>query len=182
MKVCYYYLSAVCAVVSAHNVRPVAGCPAFPSLSCVAVFARTPSLNFRPVWKYLLNVLQTVRMFKTNYRLLITGTPLQNNLHELWALLNFLLPEVFASAEAFDNWFAQGQSSAESQKEVVEQLHKVCELALFELTLLMSRRSFAVRMSQRQCHMHMRAADWSTCRRISHTMWHTAHHDVHAHL
>ena len=74
-------------------------------------------------------VLQTVRMFKTNYRLLITGTPLQNNLHELWALLNFLLPEVFASAEAFDNWFAQGQSSAESQKEVVEQLHKVCQLA-----------------------------------------------------
>ena len=70
-------------------------------------------------------VLQTVRMFKTNYRLLITGTPLQNNLHELWALLNFLLPEVFASAEAFDNWFAQGQTSAESQKEVVEQLHKV---------------------------------------------------------
>ena len=64
-------------------------------------------------------------MYKTNYRLLITGTPLQNNLHELWALLNFLLPEVFASAEAFDNWFAQGQSSAESQKEVVEQLHKV---------------------------------------------------------
>ena len=37
---------------------------------------------------------QTVRMFKTNFRLLITGTPLQNNLHELWALLNFLLPEV----------------------------------------------------------------------------------------
>ncbi len=37
-------------------------------------------------------------MFKTNYRLLITGTPLQNNLHELWALLNFLLPEVFSSA------------------------------------------------------------------------------------
>jgi SWI/SNF-related matrix-associated actin-dependent regulator of chromatin subfamily A member 5 len=37
---------------------------------------------------------QVVRMFKTNYRLLITGTPLQNNLHELWALLNFLLPEV----------------------------------------------------------------------------------------
>lgn len=39
-------------------------------------------------------------MFKTNYRLLITGTPLQNNLHELWALLNFLLPEVFSSAGA----------------------------------------------------------------------------------
>ncbi len=45
-----------------------------------------------------LPVAQVVRMLKTNYRLLITGTPLQNNLHELWALLNFLLPEVFSSA------------------------------------------------------------------------------------
>ena len=36
-----------------------------------------------------------VREFKCRHRLLITGTPLQNNLHELWALLNFLLPDVF---------------------------------------------------------------------------------------
>ncbi|XLT65015.1 hypothetical protein HN873_021454 [Arachis hypogaea] len=28
-----------------------------------------------------------------------------NNLHELWALLNFLLPEIFSSAETFDEWF-----------------------------------------------------------------------------
>jgi SWI/SNF-related matrix-associated actin-dependent regulator of chromatin subfamily A member 5 len=68
---------------------------------------------------------RTVRMFKTNYRLLITGTPLQNNLHELWALLNFLLPEVFASAEKFDEWFTLGSSSAEAEAEVVQQLHKV---------------------------------------------------------
>jgi SWI/SNF-related matrix-associated actin-dependent regulator of chromatin subfamily A member 5 len=34
-----------------------------------------------------------------------TGTPLQNNLHELWALLNFLLPEVFGSAGQFEEWF-----------------------------------------------------------------------------
>jgi SNF2 family DNA or RNA helicase len=35
---------------------------------------------------------QVVRKMKTLFRVLITGTPLQNNLHELWALLNFLLP------------------------------------------------------------------------------------------
>jgi SWI/SNF-related matrix-associated actin-dependent regulator of chromatin subfamily A member 5 len=29
------------------------------------------------------------------YKLLLTGTPLQNNLHELWSLLNFLMPDVF---------------------------------------------------------------------------------------
>jgi len=35
-----------------------------------------------------------VRQFKSEHRLLLTGTPLQNNLHELWALLNFLMPNV----------------------------------------------------------------------------------------
>lgn len=47
-----------------------------------------------------------VRMFKTQARLLITGTPLQNNLHELWALLNFLLPDVFSSSDVFEKWFS----------------------------------------------------------------------------
>ncbi|KAA8527483.1 hypothetical protein F0562_034802 [Nyssa sinensis] len=66
---------------------------------------------------------KTMRLFHTNYRLLITGTPLQNNLHELWSLLNFLLPEIFSSAETFDEWF---QISGENdQQEVVQQLHKV---------------------------------------------------------
>ncbi|WVZ13083.1 hypothetical protein V8G54_017613 [Vigna mungo] len=46
-----------------------------------------------------------------------------NNLHELWALLNFLLPEIFSSAETFDEWF---QISGENdEQEVVQQLHKV---------------------------------------------------------
>lgn len=37
---------------------------------------------------------EIVRQFNSNHRLLLTGTPLQNNLHELWALLNFLMPNV----------------------------------------------------------------------------------------
>ena len=38
-------------------------------------------------------------------RLLITGTPLQNNIAELWSLLHFLLPEVFNDLDSFESWF-----------------------------------------------------------------------------
>jgi hypothetical protein len=37
---------------------------------------------------------QAVRRLRSSHRLMITGTPLQNNMHELWSLLNFLYPEV----------------------------------------------------------------------------------------
>ena len=43
---------------------------------------------------------RTARSLRAERRLLVTGTPLQNNLHELWALLNFLLPEVFSARRA----------------------------------------------------------------------------------
>ena len=33
--------------------------------------------------------------YHSRYRLILTGTPLQNNLPELWALLNFVLPKIF---------------------------------------------------------------------------------------
>lgn len=65
---------------------------------------------------------QVLRLFNSRNRLLITGTPLQNNLHELWALLNFLLPDVFGESEAFDQWFS-GQD--QDQDTVVQQLHRV---------------------------------------------------------
>lgn len=37
-------------------------------------------------------------------KLLLTGTPLQNNLAELWSLLNFILPDIFSSHEEFESW------------------------------------------------------------------------------
>lgn len=68
---------------------------------------------------------QVIREFNSRNRLLITGTPLQNNMHELWALLNFLLPDVFSSSDAFDNWFSQQSGGAGGEDSVVKQLHRV---------------------------------------------------------
>ncbi|EDW10551.2 uncharacterized protein Dmoj_GI18484 [Drosophila mojavensis] len=64
-----------------------------------------------------------VREFHSTNRLLLTGTPLQNNLHELWALLNFLLPDVFNSSEDFDEWF--NTNSCLGDDVLVGRLHAV---------------------------------------------------------
>ncbi|XP_053986505.1 lymphocyte-specific helicase-like isoform X1 [Hylaeus volcanicus] len=46
-----------------------------------------------------------LKQCKSMNRLLLTGTPLQNNLAELWSLLNFLLPEIFDDLAVFESWF-----------------------------------------------------------------------------
>ena len=63
------------------------------------------------------------------------GTPLQNNLTELWSLLNFLLPTVFSSLDNFEAWFdfgGVGQAggdaaivAAEQRNAVVSKLHQI---------------------------------------------------------
>lgn len=73
--------------------------------------------------------------YTTRYRLILTGTPLQNNLPELWALLNFVLPNIFKSVKSFDEWFntpfanTGGQDKMELTEEeqllVIRRLHKV---------------------------------------------------------
>jgi superfamily II DNA or RNA helicase len=68
---------------------------------------------------------QIVREFPSRHRLLITGTPLQNNLHELWALLNFLLPDIFSSSEDFDRWFQERADI--SQDTVIMHLKKLLQ-------------------------------------------------------
>jgi ATP-dependent helicase STH1/SNF2 len=76
--------------------------------------------------------------YKSKNRLLLTGTPLQNNLSELWALLNFLLPQVFNSSASFESWFNEpmaklsatgGESQSALDEEetliIVNRLHSI---------------------------------------------------------
>ncbi|EGC36924.1 hypothetical protein DICPUDRAFT_97424 [Dictyostelium purpureum] len=82
-----------------------------------------------------------LRQYKSKHRLLLTGTPLQNDLSELWALLNFLLPSIFNSADTFEHWFNapfQNQSKSKSlinvneeeQLIIINRLHQVLRFFL----------------------------------------------------
>jgi SWI/SNF-related matrix-associated actin-dependent regulator of chromatin subfamily A member 5 len=88
---------------------------------------------------------QVVRKLHTECKLLLTGTPLQNNLHELWSLLNFLLPEIFSNSELFDNWFynTSEQKVMDNEQEIerkniqmIGQLHKILKPFMLRRTKL----------------------------------------------
>ncbi|RLV89267.1 putative ATP-dependent helicase IRC5 [Spathaspora sp. JA1] len=50
-------------------------------------------------------LIKFLKKLNVSNRLLLTGTPLQNNLNELWSLLNFILPDIFHDLELFQQWF-----------------------------------------------------------------------------
>lgn len=56
--------------------------------------------------------------YNISYKLLLTGTPLQNNLEELFHLLNFMCKDKFSDLAAFQNEFADI-----SKEEQVTKLH-----------------------------------------------------------
>lgn len=61
-------------------------------------------------------ILETLKGFKMEHRVLLTGTPLQNNIEELWTLLNFLEPERFGSEREFMHQFGSLQSESDVLK------------------------------------------------------------------
>ncbi|XP_055839323.1 helicase domino isoform X2 [Episyrphus balteatus] len=96
----------------------------------------------RKKWKYLiLDEAQNIKNFKsqrwqlllnfsTERRLLLTGTPLQNDLMELWSLMHFLMPYVFQSHREFKEWFSNPmtgmiEGNCEYNETLISRLHKV---------------------------------------------------------
>uniref|UniRef100_A0A1A9V1Z9 Helicase domino n=1 Tax=Glossina austeni TaxID=7395 RepID=A0A1A9V1Z9_GLOAU len=96
----------------------------------------------RKKWKYLiLDEAQNIKNFKsqrwqlllnfsTERRLLLTGTPLQNDLMELWSLMHFLMPYVFSSHREFKEWFSNPmtgmiEGNLEYNDQLIQRLHKV---------------------------------------------------------
>ncbi|XP_010680797.2 ATP-dependent DNA helicase DDM1 [Beta vulgaris subsp. vulgaris] len=84
-------------------------------------------------WKYVVvdeghrlknsncKLFKALKLLPVENKLLLTGTPLQNNLAELWSLLNFILPDIFSSHEEFESWFdLSGKRSNEAVEEVEE--------------------------------------------------------------
>jgi len=76
-------------------------------------------------------LLRELKRIPMDNKLLLTGTPLQNNLAELWSLLNFILPDIFSSHQEFESWFDfSGKGNGEKDEETDEnkRLHVVSKL------------------------------------------------------
>ncbi|KAL4754288.1 hypothetical protein BDW72DRAFT_137808 [Aspergillus terricola var. indicus] len=74
-------------------------------------------------WKSLLG-------FHCRNRLLLTGTPIQNNMQELWALLHFIMPTLFDSHDEFSEWFSKdieshAQSNTKLNEDQLRRLHMI---------------------------------------------------------
>jgi SNF2 family DNA or RNA helicase len=54
-------------------------------------------------------LIDCLRKFEVEGRLLLTGTPMQNNLKELWSIMNFILPELFQDMAEFQKWFEHAE-------------------------------------------------------------------------
>ena len=66
---------------------------------------------------------QVLKRIKRQHTLLLTGTPIQNNLHELYAILSFLHPDIFTSSEPFDKAFNLNTSEHKVDSDLLEKAH-----------------------------------------------------------
>uniref|UniRef100_A0AAX7TYC3 Proliferation-associated SNF2-like protein n=1 Tax=Astatotilapia calliptera TaxID=8154 RepID=A0AAX7TYC3_ASTCA len=121
---------------------PLSMCPVVITSFEISMIDRKLLQRFQ--WKYLIvdeghriknlncRLVRELKMLPTDNKLLLTGTPLQNNLAELWSLLNFLLPEVFDDLKSFESWFdintlgeVDSMVVAEREQNILSMLHQI---------------------------------------------------------
>uniref|UniRef100_A0AAQ5YAM8 Proliferation-associated SNF2-like protein n=1 Tax=Amphiprion ocellaris TaxID=80972 RepID=A0AAQ5YAM8_AMPOC len=121
---------------------PLSMCPVVITSFEISMIDRKLLQHFQ--WKYLIvdeghriknlncRLVRELKILPTDNKLLLTGTPLQNNLAELWSLLNFLLPEVFDDLKSFESWFdisslgeAENVVVAEREQNILSMLHQI---------------------------------------------------------
>ena len=97
-------------------------------------------------------VSQTCAKIRCAWRLVLTGTPLQNDLHELYCMLNFLLPDVFTSPDPFSGAFDLGPNSHKVDTSMLSRAHLL--LKPFILRRLKKARPFLLSSSLPFFHAH----------------------------
>lgn len=145
----------------------------------------------KPTWKYVVideghriknincRLVRELTRLRSLNRLLLTGTPLQNNLAELWSLLHFLLPDIFDDLASFESWFDICDSdfddadtdakvqhiNNEQQKHIVSALHDILKPFLLRRlksdvlqNSLPSKREFVIRCPPTALQRQMMAA------------------------
>nr|VWO94954.1 Uncharacterized protein [Ganoderma boninense] len=74
-------------------------------------------------------LMREIKKIPADARMVLTGTPLQNNLAELWALLNFVLPDLFGDLSTFQSWFdesrLQSRLTSERETKLIHSLHDI---------------------------------------------------------
>ncbi|KAI0773135.1 SNF2 family N-terminal domain-containing protein [Trametes elegans] len=75
-------------------------------------------------------LMREIKRIPSAARMVLTGTPLQNNLSELWALLNFVLPEIFGDLATFQSWYdfsgrLKSKMNSEREQKLIQSLHDI---------------------------------------------------------
>ena len=75
---------------------------------------------------------RTLLGFNARNRLLLSGTPIQNSMAELWALLHFIMPKLFDNHERFQEWFSKdieqhSMDQGELNKHQLKRLHMILQ-------------------------------------------------------
>ncbi|CDW52651.1 lymphoid specific helicase [Trichuris trichiura] len=119
----------------------------YPIIICNYEVVMTEKSLFKSIeWRYLILdeghriknsdgvTRRLMKQLPSSGRLLLTGTPVQNNIEELWSLLNFVMPELFSDKEWFKEYFDFGcvmrsadTSAVEACKEIVERIHDILD-------------------------------------------------------